>query len=110
MNNDINSNSLAGSSSGFSEAARRVTGVNSEEEPVPPPPADPEVDTKASRRRFTAKYKCSILDQADLCKGRGEIGALLRREGLFSSHLTNWRKLRDTSALEGAQARLQGSC
>lgn len=60
---------------------------------------DPEVDARAKRRRFTAAYKVKVLRQADGCKGEGEIGALLRREGLYSSHLAAWRKLRDKGAL-----------
>ena len=52
-----------------------------------------EVVAKARRRRFTAKYKRDIVRQADACKESGEeIGALLRREGLYSSHLTTWRR------------------
>ena len=65
---------------------------------VPLPPVrsipDPEVPTKARRRGFTTEYKLSILREADACKQPGEIGALLRREGLYSSHLTLWRKQR----------------
>ena len=53
---------------------------------------DPEVTEKAQRRVFTAAYKRSILEQAENCKQPGEIGALLRREGLYSSHLGKWRK------------------
>jgi transposase-like protein len=52
---------------------------------------DPEVTAKAERRRFTKAYKLDILRQADACTGFGQIGALLRREGLFSSNLGNWR-------------------
>lgn len=108
MNNDIESTSLTGSSAGFSEGARRATGVNPAEEPVPPSPSNPEVDSKASRRRFTAKYKRSILEQVDRCQHHGDIGALLRREGLFSSHLTSWRRLRDKGALVGLAAQKRG--
>jgi len=65
---------------------------------VPLPPVrsipDPEVPAKARRRGFTTEYKLSILREADACKQPGEIGALLRREGLYSSHLTLWRKQR----------------
>ena len=50
---------------------------------------DPEVPAKAQRRRFTAEYRLRILKQADACKRPGELGALLRREGLYSSHLAN---------------------
>ncbi len=55
----------------------------------------PEVSEKAARRRFTAEYKVRILDEADGCTEPGQIGALLRREGLYSSHLTNWRRQRE---------------
>jgi transposase len=51
-----------------------------------------EVTEKATRRRFTGEYKRRILREAAACKGAGEVGALLRREGLYSSHLTYWRK------------------
>ena len=52
---------------------------------------DPEVVPKAKRRQFTAKYKLRILEEADRCSERGQIGELLRREGLYSSHLSKWR-------------------
>jgi len=55
---------------------------------------------KAGRRRFTAKYKLGVLDAAERCQP-GEIGALLRREGLYSSHLTTWRRQREAGALAG---------
>ena len=51
-----------------------------------------EVVAKAKRRSFTAKYKREIVRKADACKAAGEVGALLRREGLYSSHLTVWRR------------------
>ena len=53
---------------------------------------DPEVTAKATRRRFTAAYKVSVIEKAEQCEGPGEIGRLLRREGLYSSHLSGWRK------------------
>jgi transposase len=56
----------------------------------------PEVSEKASRRRFTAEYKARVLDEADRCTEPGQVGELLRREGLYSSHLTNWRRQRKT--------------
>ena len=59
----------------------------------------PEVSAKAQRRRFTAEYRLRILKQADACKRPGELGALLRREGLYSSHLANWRRQREQGAL-----------
>ena len=60
-----------------------------------------EVMAKPERRRFTAEYKLRILREAEACSGRGEIGALLRREGLYSSNLTQWRKQREKGELEG---------
>lgn len=53
---------------------------------------DPEVTEKAARRKFTAEYKLSIVREADTCTERGQIGALLRREGIYSSNLTLWRR------------------
>jgi transposase-like protein len=62
--------------------------------------ADPElVATRAKRRTFTAKYKLEILEQAEACTRPGEVGELLRREGLYTSHLTAWRKQRKDGAL-----------
>jgi transposase-like protein len=55
---------------------------------------DPEVAAKAKRRRFTAEYKLRILRAVDRCEKPGELGALLRREGLYSSHLAKWREQR----------------
>ncbi len=62
---------------------------------------DMEVPARIQRRRFTAAYKLRILEQAEQCTGPGEIGALLRREGLYSSHLTSWRRARQKGALAG---------
>lgn len=59
---------------------------------------NPEVPERAKRRRFTAEYKLRIVQEADRCS-TGELGALLRREGLYSSHLSVWRRQRDTGAL-----------
>jgi transposase len=53
---------------------------------------DPEVPEKTVRRKFTAAYKLRILKEAESCTGQGQIGALLRREGLYSSNLTSWRR------------------
>ncbi len=64
------------------------------------PAPDPELVEQAKRRTFTAKYKLEILAEADACTAPGEIGELLRREGLYSSHLTYWRKLRDEGGLK----------
>ena len=62
---------------------------------------DPEVVVKAQRRQFTAEYKRRILQEADACTQRGEVGALLRREGLYSSHLNTWRHQRARGELQG---------
>ena len=69
---------------------------------------DPEVPAKVQRRRFTAEYRLRIVKQADACKKPGELGALLRREGLYSSHLTNWRRQREQDALVSLRARKRG--
>jgi len=60
---------------------------------------DPELVERAKRRRFNAEYKLRILREADGCTKPGEIGELLRREGLYTSHLTAWRKQRDEGVL-----------
>lgn len=63
---------------------------------------DPEVSSASGRRRFSAAYKARIVRKADACKEPGEIGSLLRREGLYSSHLTKWRR----EYRQGAEAAL----
>ncbi|MDQ2896223.1 MAG: hypothetical protein M3Y09_11370 [Actinomycetota bacterium] len=60
---------------------------------------DPELVEQAKRRSFTAEYKAQILAEADACTRSGEVGELLRREGLYTSHLTYWRKQRKDGAL-----------
>ena len=89
------------------QGARRATG-----EPAATPALraprqrmDTEVEAKAERRRFNTAYKLSILEQADRCKNPGEIGALLRREGLYGSHLSKWRKLRNSGELDKKRGR-----
>jgi transposase len=61
---------------------------------------DPELVERPARRRFSAEYKLRVLREAEACTRAGEVGALLRREGLYTSHLTYWRKQRDAGALE----------
>ena len=61
-----------------------------------------EVVAKATRRRFTVEYKRKIVREADACQTPGAVGALLRREGLYSSHLTTWRGARERGELAGA--------
>lgn len=74
---------------GVGEAAPAPRAAATSLRPVP----DPEVAPKAQRRRFTASYKLRILAEAEHCTSPGEIGALLRREGLYNSHLSKWRAL-----------------
>ena len=69
------------------------------------PEVEVEVVAKASRRRFTVEYKRKIVREADGCKTSGAVGALLRREGLYSSHLTVWRATRDRGELVGTPKR-----
>jgi len=61
---------------------------------------DPELVEQAKRRNFTAEYKARILAEADACTRPGEVGELLRREGLYTSHLTYWRKQRRDGAMK----------
>ena len=67
-----------------------------------------EVSEKPVRRRFTAEYKLQILAEADRCSEPGQIGEVLRREGLYSSHLSNWRKQRDQDVLAGLTPKRRG--
>jgi transposase-like protein len=69
--------------------------------PSSPNVPDPEVVVKAERRHFSAEYKRRVLQEADACAQPGEVGALLRREGLYSSHLTTWRQQRRRGELQG---------
>ncbi|MFQ5899794.1 MAG: transposase [Candidatus Methylomirabilia bacterium] len=69
---------------------------------------DPEVPEKAARRRFPAEYKLRILRDAEGCGTPGAIGALLRREGLYSSHLTTWRQQQEQGVLEALSPRTRG--
>ena len=69
---------------------------------------DPEVPEKPERRRFTAEYKLRILAEADKCTRPGEIGALLRREGLYWSNLSNWRRRRREGTLGALSPRKRG--
>ena len=93
------------------EGARRATGIV----PLAGAPAhlvnstpDPEVPEKKPRRKFTAKYKLRILAQADACTQAGQLGALLRREGLYSSNLTTWRQQRAQGILQAMSPKKRG--
>jgi transposase-like protein len=69
---------------------------------------DPEVNPEAPRRRFSAREKLRILEEADACTEPGEIGALVRREGIYSSYLSRWRQARDRGQLDGLRAQKRG--
>ena len=94
------------------EGVRRTTGVSSIKETENTEALrairDPEVREKAVRRRFTAEYKLRILKKADACTEKGQIGALLRREGLYSSNLITWRYQAQKGTLEALSARKRG--
>lgn len=69
---------------------------------------DPEVIPVAERRQFTAEYKLRILEEADQCTKLGEIGSLLRREGLYSSYLNRWRRAREQGLLQALSPKARG--
>ncbi len=67
-----------------------------------------EVSEKPARRRFSAEYKLRILAEADRCTELGQIGEVLRREGLYSSHPSSWRRQRDEGVLAGLKPKRRG--
>jgi transposase-like protein len=95
---------------GETEGARRAH-VVSPDDPlaagVPGTAPDPEVSDRPKRRRFTAEYKRKFLKQADACRP-GELGALLRREGVYSSSLKTWRAARDRGEIAGLSPKKRG--
>ena len=82
-----------------------IMAVTSKNMTVVPPT---EVSPKATRRSFTAKYKLKILTEADACTELGAINELLRREGLYSSHLANWRGVREQGGLNALTPKQRG--
>ncbi len=70
---------------------------------------DPTLPSKPRRRSFSAEYKLSMVEEYDACLGDGDKGALLRREGLYSSHIVEWRRARDAAAVEGLSPRVRQS-
>jgi transposase-like protein len=86
-----------------------VAGTTGGAEPNPSPRPDPEVSAEPKRRIFTAEYKQRILAEADAAAGTpGAIGALLRREGLYSSHLVAWRRERTAGIAQGLTPKRRG--
>jgi len=69
---------------------------------------EPEVVPKAARRSFSAAYKLRIVEEADQCTEHGQIGAMLRREGLYSSQLATWRRQRETGMLQAMTPKKRG--
>ena len=98
------------------EGTRRATALPAEESPqgtvLPRPavivPPDPEVVARPTRRRFTAEDKLRILTLADACTAVGSLGALLRAEGLYASHLTTWRRQRTEGVLSALMPQKRG--
>jgi transposase-like protein len=77
------------------------------EKPGKIPVISTEIAVKPTRRKFTAEYKLKILQETDQCKS-GEVGAVLRREGLFSSQLATWRREREIGLMQGLDPRRRG--
>ena len=90
------------------EGARRATGVAGEAAGRNGDRPDLEVSDKATRRRFSAAYKRRIVREADQCSQPGELGALLRREGLYGSNLSAWRRQHDSGVLSGRSSPKRG--
>jgi len=84
------------------------SGVSSNVDRRPGTPPDPQVPAKAQRRRFSAKFKLQVLREADRCTKAGDVGALLRRYGIYSSHLSTWRRERDRAAGQQLEKRKRG--
>jgi transposase-like protein len=107
----LNNPLVSGATEGTTEEARRATGVApsvGDRSLLNVSSADPEVLETKPRRKFTAKYKLRILAEADRCSQPGELGALLRREGLYSSNLTTWRRQREKGLLKAMSPKKRG--
>lgn len=91
---------------GEMERVRRASGVFPAAAAAGVPPT--EVEPRAQRRTFTAEYKRRILREADRCTRPGELGALVRREGLYFSHIRDWRRARERGELEGLSPKKRG--
>ncbi len=85
-----------------------AAGGRVEPDRAPTTPPDPEVVAGPKRRRFSAEYKLRIVEEADRCSEPGEIGALLRREGLYSSLLSEWRRARNEGAFNALKSKKRG--
>ena len=96
----------AGDSPAMGEALERARRATANASPSAPP--NPEVAATAHRRQFTSAERARILNAADACKVPGEIGALLRREGIYSSLLATWRKQRATAQRSALESQKRG--
>lgn len=99
---------IAGSRRASAMAGMAPEDSTRQEQKLTTSPPDPEVTEKPVRRRFTAKYKLGILNQADACTKPGTLAALLRREGLYSSNLNTWRRQRDEGSLAALTPKQRG--
>lgn len=110
--NLLTTGSATSAAGGETSGDRRENGVSHTAEPAnavkPKDIPDPEVPEKTKRRKFTAAYKLRMLHASEQCTQPGEVGALLRREGLYSSHLTSWRKQREQGVLQGLNPKKRG--
>src|ERR1039458_3571263 len=107
----MNTSKTSTSSAALAASERSVEAANAAGAPPSasrPHVPDSEVVARPHRRRFSAEYKLSIIDQADSTQGSGAVGALLRREGLYSSHLATWRQQRKHGEFDALTAKKRG--
>ena len=104
----MDTGSEPGGAGGGTQGAVGELGFASGGRAAPEGVPDPELVERALRRRFSAAYKLAIVREADGCSKSGEVGALLRREGLYSSHLGKWREQRDQGALGALEPKPRG--
>ena len=102
-------NGLSAPAVGVEERSDEAPTAGAERSPTRRGAPDPEVVAKPTRRRFTAEYRLRIVEEADGCTEPGDVGRLLRREGLYSSHLTKWREARRAGALHGLASKKRGA-
>jgi transposase len=107
----MSTSKTSSSSAALAASERSGEAANAAGAPAPDlrsPVPDSEVVARPHRRRFTAEYKRSIIDQADAARDAGAVGALLRREGLYSSHLATWRRQRKQGELDALTPKKRG--
>jgi transposase len=107
MNNTIQKALSATQRAEPTRSGGEANGVADKAAALPSPP-DPEVRAVEKRRRFTAKYKTRIVEEAQRCSDPGQVGAMLRREGLYSSSLTRWRRQYHSGALQAFKDEKRG--